>query len=922
MLLRAVPERALGALLGGEPIAATLCQYLSEAAVSVKGNVSIEQWKGKLRRAIQADVDMRTAGRHRLNELNTAAEQLCDDEFLTGRHLPVLDAVFNEIMECRDSQIHFKYEQVQRFAELVCEVDPTVLVAWQLAAMRAPSGTVMRQTVESLSTLFVGPLHFGLPFAENHSHLNGIMGDEFVLAELVLFFRNPPPQAVDNEISKPKDPAPESPNTLRQKRIHRLLEAFVKIWKTVGDLTRIQLDQHDKMLAAACLNDVASETRNPVVDWKALDTSINVNDNAVNNQWMVKQLGSTASHHKLQHAWTWLFTLLWRTYRDSNRSPQTRSAVLLLVADIMVLRRQLIMDGSGLRRFTTGYTFSSPRIMASAQNLAWKGVSQKEAIRRMFVRPDDSAEIKISASTFNGEFTLNFAHDVETHLSLLRPVHQKAPAGSPSSSPLDQWHFCLHFNRSGSKRRHARRAELWGEATNVKKILQSKNKWDLAPLLNNQKDLGSMHQLLPAQFVRGLDVAGDETGWPIEVFAPMLRWLRHKEQTDTTFSPPDTPTQSLHLSVHAGEDYAHPLSGLRQVDETVVFCGMRHGDRLGHALALGISPDEWLRRHGDVVLPVDEHFDNLVWAWHEVALLATDEELLKVLPQIKKVLQRLEQRIGRFFPHISWHPPGRSSVPELRHLYGAWKLRENCSYLVVSKNKNTNIGGSSLEIGAPDLSNLPADSASPDMASAAGLYVQRAKVERDAWERTPPPPVMVRVSQLRHGHASRAQRTRETEHPDAMSQMHDHDDMDDLRVILALQDVCIERYANAGISIETNPTSNVYIGQLETHSDHPIYRWHPPDIIDLAKFGKYNEFGLRTMLMPVTINTDDQGIIPTTLRMEHHLMHEAALERGHDLAMVDKWIEDLRILAIRHFNDTHQHHDVISATGSEKSRNT
>lgn len=905
MLLRAVPERALGALLGGESVAATLCQYLSEAAASVKGKAPFEKWLEKLRLAVQADIDSRTAGRHRLNELETAARQLCGGKFLTGRDLPVLDAVFNEILQWSGSQIHFRYEQVQRYAELVSEVDPTVLVAWQLAAKGAPPGAAMRQTVEGLSTLFVGPGYLGLPFAENHSHLNGIMGDEFVLAELVLFFRNPPPQVGHNDGQEPIDSVPESPNVLRQKRVHRLLEAFVEVWKTVGNLTRIQLDLHDGLLAQACLHDVASETRILGVDWQAVDTGINVNDNAVNNHWMLKQLASAASRHELQHAWTWLFTLLWRTYRDSNRSEQTRSAVLLLVTDIMVLRRQLIMDGSGLRRFTTGYAFSSPRTMAAAQNPAWKGLSQKEAIRRMFLRPDDSAEIKISAGAFNDRFTVAFARDAEAHLGLLKLIQQNTSAGSPSSSSMDRWHFCLHFNRSGSRRRHARRAELWNEAANIKKILQSQNKWDLAPLLTNQTGAASAQQLLPAQFVRGLDVAGDETAWPIEIFAPMLRWLRHPEPVDATFNSPDTPTRSLHLSVHAGEDYAHPLSGLRHVDETVDFCGMREGDRLGHALALGISPEAWLRRHGDVMLPIDEHFDNLVWAWHEVDRLAKDAVSLEILPQVGKVRQRLEQRIARFFPHISWHPALTSPMPALGQLHKAWKLRKNCGYLVIGEHKDANLCGPYFAIGAPDLASLPAGSKSPDMTSAEGLYIQRVKVERDAGELLANPPLMVRISQLRHGHASRAQRARETGQPDAMAQMHDHDDMNDLQVILALQDVCIERYAKAGIAIETNPTSNVYIGQLETHSDHPIYRWHPPDITDLAKHGKYNEFGLRTIPIPVTINTDDQGIVPTTLRMEHHLMHEAALERGHNTATADQWLEDLRKLGVKHFNDTH-----------------
>ena len=110
----------------------------------------------------------------------------------------------------------------------------------------------------------------------------------------------------------------------------------------------------------------------------------------------------------------------------------------------------------------------------------------------------------------------------------------------------------------------------------------------------------------------------------------------------------------FHLSIHAGEDYSHPLSGLRHIDETVRFCEMRDGDRLGHALALGIEPQWWMARQGEMILPADEHLDNLVWLWHYAVTLSGR------LPLAQQVQSLLARRIARFFPASGWH-----SVPDL-----------------------------------------------------------------------------------------------------------------------------------------------------------------------------------------------------------------------------------------------------------------
>lgn len=222
--------------------------------------------------------------------------------------------------------------------------------------------------------------------------------------------------------------------------------------------------------------------------------------------------------------------------------------------------------------------------------------------------------------------------------------------------------------------------------------------------------------------------------------------------------------------------------------------------------------------------------------------------------------------------------------------------------------------GADLEIGAPDWVRIHAARNSPSTDTAEGLYVLRAYRDAPALMGEKKPAWHVRVTVPQHGHVTRRQRDLENRDAAAIAEegrqpnrcVYDHDDAADLRFMLALQDACLERYAKLGLSIEANPTSNVYIGQLLTHSDHPIYRWNPPNPEDLEDRARFNQFGLRFKPMPVTINTDDPGMLPTTLRMEHHLMHEAAIDRGYTEQESDAWIDMVRQFGLSLFNDANK----------------
>lgn len=939
MFLRAIPERALGALLGGGRGAGVLHQHMTKLwqrrASDATTQLELHPLRNALRKAISEDIDERTGLRHRMNEAQQAASDICEPPFLDQGEIPAFDDVIGIVLACDADDLHFREEQVQRYAEVLSELDPTLLVAWHLVKRTEQSGQnaarMLQDAVPRLTTLFVGPRFLSAPVAEGHVHFGGIVGGEFVLARLVL--EHQWPSRINDQESY----------VVRLRRIRRMLMAFTSNWKGDDEVDVEERLAREAALVNACPDDAQPVAPNPTVDWDFLQRGIFVpggrdvvsshlevaaageGSQAVTNRWLLQQLATAAAPsntvniattaaaaYNLESAWVWLFILLWRTYREKAAKPATRVAVLLLVADLMVLRRTLAMDGSGLRRFST-QSYHAPLRRAAATHEAWPEASSREMARRLFAGLHDKAEIKIAASAVEkSDGVTAFARAAHARINALAgsgPFEAGSTGvGADDSRSRSHWHFCAHFNRVVG----CSRAALWKEAEALRSILYSAVPWDLASPFGAARDPGPGHLVLPAQLVRGLDVVGDETRWPIEMFAPMLRWLRLQKQAhpvqsnfDKILPPPEL---KLHLSIHAGEDYAHPLSGLRHINETVRFCSMRAGDRLGHALALGIPPDEWLHRHGDVLLSVDDHFDNLVWAWREALRLAHLKEARTVRP-------RLEARIARVLQHVSWYP-WKNGMPALTHqdlmrFYEAWKLRRNCAQKALEQIGNigrVGIGGPDLRAGVPDLSRLHEQFMNPSVNSVEGLYVLRARREVGAPTASKKPLRQVRLIVLRHGHVTRRQTHLESLDAQALKTakyIHDHDNADDLRFMLALQDACIERYARLGLSIETNPSSNVYIGQLETHSDHPIYRWDPPNDADLKAGAKFNQFGLRKRRMHVTINSDDPGIVPTTLRMEYHLMHEAAIDRGYEVPEADVWIEKLRLRGIEHFQRAH-----------------
>lgn len=129
--------------------------------------------------------------------------------------------------------------------------------------------------------------------------------------------------------------------------------------------------------------------------------------------------------------------------------------------------------------------------------------------------------------------------------------------------------------------------------------------------------LGSALRQKPERLriLRGFDVCTDEYGVPLWVVASAFRIARWEASNVACLLGEAEPDSILvpGATAHAGEDFIHLLGGLRRVHDSIVRLDLREGDRLGHALALGLDAEAWAKETGSVRMTTEERFFDLIW---------------------------------------------------------------------------------------------------------------------------------------------------------------------------------------------------------------------------------------------------------------------------------------------------------------------
>lgn len=192
--------------------------------------------------------------------------------------------------------------------------------------------------------------------------------------------------------------------------------------------------------------------------------------------------------------------------------------------------------------------------------------------------------------------------------------------------------------------------------------------------------------------LRGVDVASSELAQPTWAVMPLLAQVRsgsHLAAARLSQRQPTWRVPPLRITMHAGEDYRRLAEGLRRVHEPIEFELLGPGDRIGHAVALGVDVKRELTRL--IAQPAEERLDDLLWEldlyrravlpisvarleYARVEALRLGRQIYggddcEVTPDNLVEARRLRHRIGV----LTWlgFPFKRAHVPELR---GASKL--------------------------------------------------------------------------------------------------------------------------------------------------------------------------------------------------------------------------------------------------------
>ncbi|MDO7487586.1 hypothetical protein Q5O89_20875 [Peribacillus frigoritolerans] len=119
-----------------------------------------------------------------------------------------------------------------------------------------------------------------------------------------------------------------------------------------------------------------------------------------------------------------------------------------------------------------------------------------------------------------------------------------------------------------------------------------------------------------SNYIVGIDAAGEELVTEPWMFSKIFQQARDSKSQKLFYDHlGHNQIQNLGLTYHVGEDFRNLLTGLRWIDEVIEHFQYHAGDRIGHAVALGIDVNSWANENPVITLPRNEHLENLLWVW-------------------------------------------------------------------------------------------------------------------------------------------------------------------------------------------------------------------------------------------------------------------------------------------------------------------
>lgn len=319
----------------------------------------------------------------------------------------------------------------------------------------------------------------------------------------------------------------------------------------------------------------------------------------------------------------------------------------------------------------------------------------------------------------------------------------------------------------------------------------------------------------------GIDAASNELHTPPEVFAPIFRRMRRVNS-------------HIKFTFHVGEDFVHPLSGLRAIYEALLFLNLKPGDRLGHVTAAGISWELWKKEFEKTILiKQGEWLDNLIFLY---SLISTNE--LSLLMQHKIHFQQEIQKLLSLIYNDNFN---------IEDYQLSWRYRTYCPIHLLNLD---NLNANSLTV-FDDYEWNDVNKLKSNTNAIKCLQAYHSMVNRKNYDKLIPINI---------------------------------DEIFKAPIIDEIQIHILKLLSQADVVIETLPTSNVRISQYKDHSEHHLFRWK-----------KWYDEGKE--IPKIVIGSDDTGIFSTNIFNEYaHIYCQLTSENNTNRLTPNKAIKYLEEL--------------------------
>ena len=449
-----------------------------------------------------------------------------------------------------------------------------------------------------------------------------------------------------------------------------------------------------------------------------------------------------------------------------------------------------------------------------------KNLSVNDGIKR---RRINSLEIRV---TPKAEYYEQRGAIREIDDSIVFLCNKKIPKSSKERKAKGlkrKWFYVLHFPKIPEKTGQKKEFEFMNKPRNFKLRTKSKiQAFSIAHAIERYNWLSSR--------IRGIDACTFEIGCRPEVFATEFRFLRSfvcTELSEAWNYSNDILQPRISATYHVGEDFLDIIDGLRAIDEALLFLDMKPGERLGHALVLGVDAHEYyaLKNHW-IVLTKQDHLDNIVWALNKAKALNIN------LGSAFK--QKLYDKAASLIYEIY------DKNIQIYNYYNSWLLRGDDPAL--------------YRFGFYDNDEYQRGFAFPANNSVAQYGRQRILKSYHPQEYSAVRENVVTADLYFRYHFDYEARKK----GEALEEIQITEDY--IKMAKKLQSGMRREIAQHRIGIECNLSSNVLIGSVNLYEKHPIFTFYPV----LRSEHEVSQF--------VTINTDDQGVFDTSLEEEFTLL--------------------------------------------------